>query len=96
MVCLIYQARSRTNALTKSCLRCIGNPPPRLAQLSDEDAHRFECDYPLAAAAAFTPTNGSPFRFVYTSGLGAERDPSKSIWIIKRERLLKVSTRRLL
>jgi hypothetical protein len=96
MVCSNYQAFSRTNVVTKSSRRCIGNPPARLAQLTDEEARHSDIGYLLAAAAAFTPTDGSPFRFVYTSGLGAERDPSKSIWLIKRGRLLKVSTRRLL
>jgi hypothetical protein len=59
-----------------------------LDALSAEEAHRFECEYPFAAAKTFA--GEAPFRFVYTSGALVERDLNKELWYMHRSRRLKV------
>jgi hypothetical protein len=55
-----------------------------------------EIDYPLALARAITATRApgqKPFRYVYCSGVAAERDQSKSLWFAQSVRHIKVGRR---
>ena len=55
--------------------------------------------YTMAAAKAFTDflaprlDDGKKFRFVYTSGLSAVRDPKKSLWVMPAMRHVRVCDR---
>ncbi|KAJ7043696.1 hypothetical protein C8F04DRAFT_1072994, partial [Mycena alexandri] len=51
-----------------------------------------EIDYPLALARAIAPTRTSqqtPFRYIYCSGMFAERDQTKPLWVSQTNRRVK-------
>lgn len=68
--------------------------PPRTlgkARMPDnETARRISLDYTLAAARAFDKACSKPFRFIYCSGAGAERDPTKPLWFMQDYRRIRV------
>jgi hypothetical protein len=72
--------------------RALGSPAHKNPDL--EASRKIEIDYTLTAANAFTRLSGlkgdgRTFRFVYLSGLGANRDISKSLWFLKNVRNIK-------
>jgi len=73
----------------------MGSPAHRNPDL--EDSRKVEIGYTLAAAEAFTSSlapalkdEGKTFRFVYLSGMLANRDATKSLWFMKNVRNIKV------
>lgn len=70
----------------------MGSPAHKNPDL--EASRKIEIDYTLTAAKAFSRSSalkgdGSTFRFVYLSGLGANRDISKNLWFLKNVRNIK-------
>ncbi|KAL8944133.1 MAG: hypothetical protein Q9216_000638 [Gyalolechia sp. 2 TL-2023] len=63
--------------------------------LSPEQNRKINLDYTINAAKSFTERlapsldNGKKFRFVYLSGMFTERDPNKSLWFMKKARLIR-------
>ncbi|KAJ7714361.1 hypothetical protein B0H16DRAFT_1899112 [Mycena metata] len=78
-------------------------PADVVKQLEDADAciwtlgarvaiPEVEIDYPLAFARAIAPTRTSqqtPFRYIYCSGILAERDQTKPLWVSPTNRRVK-------
>ena len=67
--------------------------PRKLPQrdIDDGTATRVSIEYTLTAARLFQEVCQKPFHFVYVSGAGAERDQSKSLWIMQDYRRIRVS-----
>jgi hypothetical protein len=74
--------------------RALGSPAHKNPNL--EDCRKIEIGYTLAAAEAFTKSlaplkaEGKTFRFVYLSGMLANRDPKKTPWFMPNARNIKV------
>ena len=61
------------------------------ARMPDNDtARRVSLDYTLTAARVVQETCQKPFRFIYCSGAGAERDQTKSLWMMQDYRRIRV------
>lgn len=56
----------------------------------NETARRISLEYTLAAARVFEETCLKPFRFVYCSGAGAERDQTRPLWFMQNYRRIRV------
>lgn len=64
-----------------------------------EESKKVEIGFTLTAAKAFTHTlapvlkeRGKTFRFVYLSGMFANRDKDKNLWFLNDVRNIKVSS----
>jgi hypothetical protein len=75
--------------------RALGSPAHKNPNL--EDCRKIEIGYTLAAAEAFTKSlapplkaEGKTFRFVYLSGMLANRDRKKTPWFMPNARNIKV------
>lgn len=61
-----------------------------------DEARRVSIDYTMAAARFFTENaaaredRGARFRFVYLSGMAAQRDQTKSLWFLSDYRRIRV------
>ena len=77
----------------ESCIWALGAKGGSAA-----DLRRSEIEYTMAAATAFTRElapmlpQGKKFRFVYLSGMIAERDQGKRLWYAQDGRRIKVCT----
>ncbi|KAJ5785470.1 uncharacterized protein N7503_010682 [Penicillium pulvis] len=72
-----------------ACIWTIGLIPSKVPKRDDGTAKRVSIEYTLTAARVFQEVCGKPFRFVYISGAGTERDQSKSLWIMQDYRRLR-------
>jgi hypothetical protein len=75
--------------------RALGSPAHKNPNL--EDCRKIEIGYTVAAAEAFTKSfapplkaKGKTFRFVYLSGMLANRDQKKTPWFMPNSRNIKV------
>lgn len=73
------------------CIRTLGLIPSKVPKRDDGTAKRVSIEYTLTAARVFQEVCQKPFRFVYVSGAGTERDQSKSLWIMQDYRRIRVS-----
>jgi len=75
----------------EACIWAMGSPAHKNPDLAA--SRKIEIDYTLAAASAFSRLpalkDGKSFRFVYLSGLGANRDINKTLWFLKNVRNIK-------
>lgn len=78
----------------EACIWAMGSPAHKNPDL--EASRKIEINYTLAAAIALTQScasalkeQGKTFRFVYLSGMGANRDTSKNLWFLKNVRNIK-------
>ncbi|KAJ5648143.1 hypothetical protein N7490_004515 [Penicillium lividum] len=72
-----------------ACIWTIGLTPGKVPRRDDGTAQRVNIEYTLTAARVFHEVCQKPFRFVYVSGAGAERDQSKSLWVMQDYRRLR-------
>ncbi|KAL5050961.1 hypothetical protein BDW71DRAFT_171973 [Aspergillus fruticulosus] len=83
---LSYSSPDLLQALNgaSACLWAIGLTPSKARSADNEQKKKVSLDYLSAAATAFTkniPTDSSrKFRFVYISGVAAERDQNRALW----------------
>jgi len=81
----------------EACLWAIGGRASNFPDIAT--ATKVSVDYTLAAANAFAKSlapelgEGKKFRFVYCSGMWAELDQSKSLWMLGDTRRIKVCGR---
>ncbi|ROW10545.1 hypothetical protein VMCG_01954 [Cytospora schulzeri] len=75
-----------------ACIWALGKP-----YIPDNDeARRVHLEYTMAAAKAFTEDAAaqegrvSNFRFIYVSGMAAQRDQTKSLWFMRDYRKIRV------
>ena len=60
------------------------------------EGRRINVDFPVTAAKAFAATlaaqraSTKPFRFVYVSGIVAEKDQARTLWVLSEPRKLRV------
>jgi hypothetical protein len=82
----------------EACIWAVGTIPKK-GDGSVESYSKTDVGTTKAAAEAFTKAlapglqereKGRKFRFVYTSAMGAERDSSKSLWLLPGPRISKV------
>ncbi|KAK3368662.1 hypothetical protein B0H63DRAFT_488899 [Podospora didyma] len=79
-----------------ACIWAIGKGPQKIT--TEEEANeikKFCNDYTLAAAKALTPapdSSGKKFRFVYLSGMSAERDQDKALWFMQEFRRIRLNS----
>ncbi|RAK79496.1 putative nucleoside-diphosphate-sugar epimerase [Aspergillus fijiensis CBS 313.89] len=72
-----------------ACIWTLGVPPSR-ASADEEASRRVTLEYTIQAAVAFSEAfTASRFRFVYFSGGMAERDQTKSLWVMAGYRRLR-------
>ncbi|KAJ6096072.1 hypothetical protein N7486_006818 [Penicillium sp. IBT 16267x] len=72
-----------------ACIWTIGLIPSMVPKRDDGTAKRVSIEYTLTAARVFQDVCEKPFRFVYVSGAAAERDQSKSLWIMQDYRRIR-------
>lgn len=91
---LFGRQRVRALILPSISVRALGKP-----YIADNDeARRVSVDYTLAAAKAFTEQRHTAakdgrkrkFRFVYVSGMAAQRDQTRSLWFMSGFRKIRV------
>ncbi|KAL4900112.1 hypothetical protein BDW74DRAFT_162392 [Aspergillus multicolor] len=69
-----------------ACLWTIGITPAKLKELNEEEKRVISLDYLAAASKAFTELSstdakaGKKFRFIFISGIAAERDQERALW----------------
>ncbi|KAJ5650304.1 uncharacterized protein N7484_004027 [Penicillium longicatenatum] len=73
----------------EACIWTIGLIPSKVPKPDDGTAKRVSIEYTLAAARVFQEVCQKPFRFVYVSGAGTERDQSKSLWVMQDYRRIR-------
>jgi len=68
--------------------RALGQRPP----CPEDLARQLNITFPKAAAEAFAKQLGDAkkFRLIYVSGMSAERDPTKSLWVMAEFRRIRV------
>jgi len=76
-------------------IRALGSPARKSPDL--QECKRIEIGYTLAAAEAFAKflapplkARGKSFRFVYLSGMFANREPDKKLLFLQNSRTIKV------
>ncbi|KAJ6021054.1 hypothetical protein N7540_006558 [Penicillium herquei] len=72
-----------------ACIWTLGLIPSKIPKNDEAGTRRVNIEYTLTAAQVFEERCQKPFRFIYVSGAGAERDQNKPLWVMQDYRRLR-------
>ncbi|KAJ5723995.1 hypothetical protein N7488_002030 [Penicillium malachiteum] len=72
-----------------ACIWTLGMIPSKVPKNDVASTRRVSIEYTLTAARVFEECGQKPFRFIYVSGAGAERDQEKPLWVMQDYRRLR-------